>query len=249
MTKKENEIPTDEVSRKLKFSGAERYVTTPLSVRAKLNYPPLWSNLRSWGNNSLLKTSYIWLFLVPILAKALSNINSLTIPWLKNPITLSLPFSWSLFYISAIFFSIAGGIYAITCPTIIRKYENFSLFKGNYETNEAIFRKLTVDYSQTLQSDFSDNLEHIRDELELISYMYSDGEKTDDDRKLIDVRFDEERKSLIVPEQHIHVSENKLNEFFWHIYDTADKTKMYHRQLCRLFYLLGATAILSLIHI
>jgi len=88
-----------------------------------------WRNINRLGKNRLLGTSYFWLVVVPILAKLLSIIeNPLDfthfVPGLK--IDLNLPFSWQLFYFSAVMISIAGAIYHLCCPKIIKYFNDFS---------------------------------------------------------------------------------------------------------------------------
>jgi len=85
--------------------------------------------LNVFGKNRLLATSYLWLIVVPVTAKVFSKI--------ENPLDLSnvidglvidleLPFSWHLFYYSAVLISLGGAIYRIRCPAIIRDYSTFA---------------------------------------------------------------------------------------------------------------------------
>lgn len=85
----------------------------------------------------LVKISYIWIILVPIMAKALNGISD-TIPIKFGNVTIdfnvALPFSWQLFFFSALAFSLAQFLYALFCPEIIKKYKNVGEFKDDGKT-------------------------------------------------------------------------------------------------------------------
>lgn len=92
-----------------------------------------WEVVNKLGKNRLLRTSYIWLILVPPLAKLLSTIRSPLdfsqyVPGLI--INLSLPFSWQTFYFSAVIISTAGVIYFLRCPEIVKSFSTFAEFKA-----------------------------------------------------------------------------------------------------------------------
>src|SRR5438094_6474286 len=89
---------------------------------------PSWTALRRFGTSRVLRTSYFWLFFVPIAAKLLLQ--------LKNPLHLdifgeihvvhfTLPFSWYCFYFAAIAFSAATLLYSTFCPKVIKEYSSF----------------------------------------------------------------------------------------------------------------------------
>ena len=67
---------------------------------------PTWSSLNSLGKSKTLKSSYIWIVVVPLVAKLFSKIEStidFTLFGAKISVNLSLPFSWQMFYFSALF--------------------------------------------------------------------------------------------------------------------------------------------------
>lgn len=94
---------------------------------------PMWDDLNRFGKNRLLQSSYAWLFVVPMVAKALRAIDD---PLILTGISeglrihLTLPFSWQVFYVSAVVVSIAGAIYALVCPDLIRKFNTFAEFRA-----------------------------------------------------------------------------------------------------------------------
>lgn len=92
-----------------------------------------WDSINKLGKNKLLATSYVWLIVVPLFAKILSLIEnpldfSAYIPGLI--INFSLPFSWQLFYFSAVIISLAGAIYYFACPSIIKSFSTYAEFQS-----------------------------------------------------------------------------------------------------------------------
>src|SRR5437764_13934173 len=90
-----------------------------------------WSDLRRYGTNRVLKSSYFWLAAVPIAAKLLLQLNQpLVFRWLgkEHMVFLHLPFSWSAFYFSAVAFSVASALFAFFCPRMIKQYSSFGEF-------------------------------------------------------------------------------------------------------------------------
>jgi hypothetical protein len=97
-----------------------------------------WSNISVLGNNKIVIKSYIYLIIVPVLAKLLSR--------LKNPfvaqitggynltIPLELPFNWVLFYFAAIFFTIGTVVYALFGPQIFKENKSFGEFEIKRKT-------------------------------------------------------------------------------------------------------------------
>lgn len=90
-----------------------------------------WSVLRDFGSSRVLRTSYFWLLFVPVMAKALLNIKqrlSFTVFGESMEVSLGLPFSWKIFYFSAVCFSIAGVIYSWRCHVLVKRYASFTEF-------------------------------------------------------------------------------------------------------------------------
>ena len=75
-----------------------------------------WTRLRKIQGNKIVKSSYIWLVIVPTYSKlAISLHNNLNID-------ISLPFSWQLFFFAALVFVIANIVYLYYCPPIIKEF-------------------------------------------------------------------------------------------------------------------------------
>jgi len=112
-----------------------------------------WSSQRAIANSRIVKTSVIWLVIVPFAAKLLSSIDdvvNLTVFGASVSITTILPFSWQLLFFTSIFFSIAGLVYSIFCPVLVKKYESFTQFesdgKSRLQVNAAL-KEITWDKS------------------------------------------------------------------------------------------------------
>ncbi len=76
---------------------------------------------------------YIWIFIVPILVKVLEKIGDtahVTIFEYTFEAQLSLPFSWSIFYASALTFATANLIFFLRCPTIIKEQKDYAEFRN-----------------------------------------------------------------------------------------------------------------------
>lgn len=75
---------------------------------------------------------FIWLFIVPILAKIAQSIGgeaTLTVFGHPFVVHLELPFSWVAFYFSALSFAVGNLICRLWCPKIITDQENFAGFR------------------------------------------------------------------------------------------------------------------------
>ncbi|MDD9200867.1 hypothetical protein PVK61_16725, partial [Aliivibrio sp. S2MY1] len=96
-----------------------------------------WSLIRSIGDSKIVQSSFIWLLIVPISARLLSNVDdviNMTVFGSNVNLTTSLPFSWQLLFGAACFFTIANIIYNAFCPEIFRQYKNYSEFKEHGKT-------------------------------------------------------------------------------------------------------------------
>jgi hypothetical protein len=100
-----------------------------------------WTSQISLANSKIIKSSYIWLLIVPLAARALSSIDkviNLTMFGATLEISTALPFSWQLLFIAACFFTIANVIYNIFCPGMVKIYDNFSEFEAHGKTRMQI---------------------------------------------------------------------------------------------------------------
>ena len=91
-----------------------------------------WSLLEKIQRIKLIKSMYIWLILVPIIAKSLSKVEEVAnvkVFEYSFALDLGLPFSWKVFYFSALCFAAANLIYLLRCYLIVKEHRNYSEFK------------------------------------------------------------------------------------------------------------------------
>ncbi|MFI3220754.1 MAG: hypothetical protein QX189_16795 [Methylococcales bacterium] len=95
-----------------------------------INRPFSWQSLRKFGSSRAVKTSYYWIFLIPLFAKVVHQIHPMVVNFLAVQQTLefTLPFSWFLLYFSALSFAFSSLLYDIFCPKIISSFKNFREF-------------------------------------------------------------------------------------------------------------------------
>lgn len=90
-----------------------------------------WIQLQTFGNSSVLKSSRLWLILVPLAVKALeASPNPLVIPSIGVSLNLDLPFSWKIFYFSSVAFAVAGLIFDWRCPPLVKDYDGFPAYNA-----------------------------------------------------------------------------------------------------------------------
>ena len=91
-----------------------------------------WSTLGQLHSVRAVRTMYLWVFFVPIAAKILENVGSEVILHAFGPplrLHLALPFSWIVFYFSAVSFALAELIYLVRCPRIVRDQSTYTQFR------------------------------------------------------------------------------------------------------------------------
>jgi len=90
-----------------------------------------WDKLRVISRNKIVSSTYIWLIIVPVMAKLtskLEDIISFEVSGKVYQLDIVLPFSWQLFFLSALAFVIGEIIYFFSCPKIIKDYQDVSEF-------------------------------------------------------------------------------------------------------------------------
>lgn len=90
-----------------------------------------WSQIGYIHNTNTVKSMYVWLFVVPILVKALSEIPlelRFFVAGQVIPIRMELPFSFFCFYLSAFFFVLSNLIFQSKCPQLIKDHSSWRSF-------------------------------------------------------------------------------------------------------------------------
>lgn len=91
-----------------------------------------WDTIKGFGATKALKTSYVFLFLVPVVARALQSApDTVHIPFSSKeiPIALELPFSWTVLFFSACLASLGNIIYAMMCPKLVKEFADYPEYR------------------------------------------------------------------------------------------------------------------------
>jgi len=206
---------------------------------------PTWSQLSAIGRNRLFRSSYFWIVFVPLVAKLTSTIpERIKIPWVETSIELnaSLPFSWTVFYFSAVFFALGSVLYSVFCPHIIKTYRNFAEFLEHGEGGKYLYGQAQQHLNDTDSSGIS--LAHIigayftskYKQDELIEFL-----KLNDINFYIDDITSEPARLDFSPEARLLLSFPKehLENVFSFLKDHKDNSRRGNRLACCILYTLG----------
>lgn len=108
---------------------------------SQLEYLIRWNKLKSIQNNKIIKSTYIWLVIVPITAKTLSRLEdtfTFSINSHEYILDLALPFSWQIFFLSALFFVLGNIFYIFSSPRIINEFSDYGHFSSTGGSHEDI---------------------------------------------------------------------------------------------------------------
>jgi hypothetical protein len=188
-----------------------------------------WSVLNGLGQSRWMRTSYFWFLFVPIAAKAVDW--SVRIGETQLSFDVNLPFSWRVFYFSAVAFALASFLYQVFCPGFVRDYASFADFaeqgKGDRQLGEYVLNIIQ-------QSD--DQLVHPQTRAFLGEFLMSATDPKEvwdalpNERNLADVR-----RTL----SGIRISEDQMPDAFWLAHSYADRRKPLLRALCTALYGIG----------
>lgn len=113
-----------------------------------------WYTLKEIGNNKYVGSMYIWIFVVPVIAKTFEFVNKqvLNFEIFGEVIAFNtgLPFSWKVFYFSALSFALANLIINLKCPSIIKDHSSFRDFSDAKKTINHLFI-----YAKDISFDFT----------------------------------------------------------------------------------------------
>lgn len=161
---------------------------------------------------------YIWIFIVPVLAKVLYKINDnlhFNIFGQHIELVFSLPFSWQVFFFCALCFGIANTIVAVFCPKIIKDHLSYSGFRGDGKGD---------DHLQEYGIEIDMFVERCGDTL-------TNHEKISTETLNINSEF----------------LERYIRTNFWNIYKEANLHRKYWRRMCVIFYVLGLILFLEVL--
>ena len=95
---------------------------------------PNWALLKSLESLKLVRTSYIWLAIVPISSKILASTEEvIELTLFGNKFPLAIPFSWEQFFYAALFFTLGNILVVSLAPQPIKSYKGYSEFESEHE--------------------------------------------------------------------------------------------------------------------
>lgn len=105
-----------------------------------------WTQLNALSASKAIRSSYFWFFFVPIVAKLLGTANVISFKIYEQQFTvdLSLPFTWEVFFYSAVFMAIANLIHKLCCPEFIKTYPTCTVFIEQGRTGHQVLQQFTV---------------------------------------------------------------------------------------------------------
>lgn len=100
-----------------------------------------WCEVRDFGKNRVIGSSFIWLFAVPIGAKILKPFvgnHRIRLPWFGDgegaafTVPFHLPFKWTLLYGMSAMFVVAQLVFYFRCPKWVKRFECYDDFKRSH---------------------------------------------------------------------------------------------------------------------
>lgn len=226
-----------------------------------------WSTISLFGNNKIINRSYIYLFIVPTFAKLFSKIESpLIIEFneYKFNLVFELPFTWQLFFWSAIFFTIGTIIYNLRAPKIIKENTSFADFikeRKNFNHLESYIKDLGFDENwltkmQFKRTDFGESL------TKALIYEKTETAKEFDIYKIKfynnfiknlvgyntkyntqipdrDLGMPVQRDHVLIPRKITYEQETYLGWSFWSLYEYANSDRIFELSIAYIFFTVG----------
>jgi len=215
-----------------------------------------WSILSKLGQNKIVQKTYIYLVAVPFLINTLKKFN-------LEKVIESIPFSWQMFFLSALMFTCGSILFNIFAPKIIKENESYRDFENhgkNWQHLTSYALNIGIDFAkfQDVWSKQNENLKKVNEK-----YLQDFLKKNEKDRKNFEFIINYQRdyihttpmsynlddpqgelKSLeIYNSSYDRNNRKNLSRSFWNIYNEADKNRQYIRVICMIFFLVGLIAI------
>jgi hypothetical protein len=182
-----------------------------------------WCDLKKIGDTKFVNSMYMWIFVVPLLVKAFEYVEDekliFQIFQQQLPISTSLPFSWSMFYFSALFLALGNLIYLFKCPKIIKEHPTYQSY-----INEGKKLKQLGPYCDDILFNWgvlAAKVEHEKERIRL--------NKTHPGTMNGLVKYEAD----IDVEDPIH--------YFWPIHEFGDVKFLVYRRICAAFFIVGFT--------
>ncbi|HHX8603908.1 TPA: hypothetical protein ACVO0R_004563 [Vibrio alginolyticus] len=181
-----------------------------------------WCDIKKIGDTKFVNSMYIWIFVVPLLVKAFEYVDDekLVFQIFQQPLTISttLPFSWAMFYFSALCLALGNLIYLMKCPKIIKEHPTYQSY-----LDEGKKLKQLAQYCEDISFDWGGLAKEVENKRQQISNakqnVYMGFENKNVHYKDIDV------------EDSVH--------YFWPIHESVDVQFVPYRRACLLLFSVG----------
>jgi hypothetical protein len=194
---------------------------------------PNWTSLSSLGKAKVFKSSYLWVVVVPIIAKLFKgiedivSINAFGVQW---SLTIGLPFSWKIFYFASFSIGLGMIVYALRSPEMIRKFNNYSEFlndgKTPYQVREYFIKHIN---SEKFGYDLKYRVVLFLQEFTKAGTLSQDViNKWSTNKDLVGVVF------------KYQVETSKAIDAFWFTQDAFNTSNVYSRNLCLILFSFGS---------
>tara|TARA_R110002167_G_scaffold110677_9_gene281511 strand:+ start:10068 stop:10691 length:624 start_codon:yes stop_codon:yes gene_type:complete len=99
-----------------------------------------WEIVRIFGNSNVVKSNYIWLFIIPFLAKNFDEIS--------NYLNLDMEIAFSIprLFFASLCFVFGTLVYQLRCPKLVKDHDGYASFEEKGKTIQHV-----VDYFQAVQ--------------------------------------------------------------------------------------------------
>ncbi len=104
--------------------GAMRHRVITARLRIQERWLP-WVSLTGFGNSRLVRSSLLWLAVVPVVAKVMAPLPDRLRINDDAEILLRLPFSWKVLFLAALLYALGTLLYLTKCPRLIRLYSDY----------------------------------------------------------------------------------------------------------------------------
>lgn len=180
---------------------------------------PKWYELKKMGDTKFVNSMYVWIFVVPFIAKAFEYISTEKLDFIifqqMVPISTSLPFSWIMFYFCALSLALGNLIYMIKCPKVIKDHPTYQSF-----LDEGKKLKQLKHYSEDISFDWGALAKKI-------------------DRDITNLKREKQMGMNTNAEYYSNLSTEDPVHYFWPIHEEAETKYTFHRLSCFSLFIIG----------
>jgi hypothetical protein len=176
---------------------------------------PKWSELRRMGTSRVFQSSYLWLVIVPLAAKTIQRFD----------LGVELPFSWRMFFLSALTTSVANVLYVWKAPAFVRRFENYAQYLAEGRTASEVsrwFESLLQRHGRQLQGN---EWKNVREYVKI-----ADPSTTLDPKNLADA---------VSAIESVTMPDTVASRAFWQVYNLGDDLHRNYRATTAAAYGLG----------